>query len=85
MYSRSHVRGQTDSSGAVFEPIKSVAVFRSGPTFETSCSSHLASPTTVMTAGSGSRVEIRVLAQKKMETSIPLPRSYRDAFRRPEK
>lgn len=63
MYLRSHVRGQTDSSGAVFERIKIVAVFPSGPTFETSCSSHLAFPTTVvMTAGSRSRVEIRGLA-----------------------
>jgi hypothetical protein len=84
MYSRSHFRGQTDSSGAVFERIKIVSVFRSGHTFETSCFFHLAFPTTVMTAGSGSRVEIRGLAQKKMETSISLPRSYRDAFRRPE-
>jgi hypothetical protein len=40
----------------VFGRIKIVAVFRSGPTFETSCSSHLAFPTTVvMTAGSGQR------------------------------
>lgn len=47
VYSNSHVRGQTDSSGAVFERMK-IAVFRSGPTFEASCSSHLAFPTTVV-------------------------------------
>ena len=59
MYSRSHVRGQTDSNGAVFQRIKIVAVFCSGSTFETSCSSHLGFPTTVvMTAGSGFKVEI---------------------------
>jgi len=63
MHSRSHVRGQTGYMGAVFERLKIVAVFRSWPTFETSCSSHLTFPTTVvMTAGIGSKVEIRGLA-----------------------
>ena len=47
VYSISHVRGQADSSETVFERMK-FAVFRSGPTFEASYSSHLAFPTTVV-------------------------------------
>lgn len=47
VYSSSYVRSQTASSGDVFERIK-IAAYRSGPTFEASCSSHLAFPTTVI-------------------------------------